>query len=118
MHTSKTRCRLPVSAYIANRNFACGAVMKRSIAPTLVISQTVSGQVSVVSEFERILAYQSAMAQARAMMKTGIIEEEELIKIETLMAKKYGFDFRDLLRDIDLIMLGSRGNMPYYEGGV
>ena len=71
-----------------------------------------------MADYARIVAYQSAMAQARAMRKRGLVSEEELQKIEELMAKKYGFDLGDIHRDMDLITLGSRGNMPYYEGGV
>ena len=82
------------------------------------ISQIVSGQVNSVTEHARVLAYQSAMAQARIMMNRGLISVAELLKIEESMAKKYGFDFGDIHRDMDLITLGSRGNMPYYEGGV
>ena len=51
-------------------------------------------------------------------MNRGLISVAELLKIEESMAKKYGFDFGDIHRDMDLITLGSRGNMPYYEGGV
>ena len=71
-----------------------------------------------MTEFERILAFQSAMAQARVLMKRGFISEEELLKIEESIAGKYGLPYGDLYRDLDLITLGSRGNMPYYEGGV
>ena len=84
----------------------------------LAISQTASSQVNIVTEFERILAYQSAMAQARTMMKRGLISEAGLLKIEESMAEKYGLAYGDIHRDMDLITLASGGNMPYYEGGV
>ena len=99
-------------------NIACGGMAKRNTARTPAISQTAFSRVIVVTEFERILAYQSAMAQARAMIKKMIITDGELLGIEALMAKKYGFTFGDIHRDLDLITLASRGNMPYYEGGV
>ena len=92
--------------------------MKRNIAPTVVISQIANRQGISMTECERTIAYQSAMAQARAMIKTGTITDEELLRIEAIVAKKYSFALGDLHRDIDLITLGSRGNMPYYEGGV
>lgn len=99
-------------------NFGCADMVKRNTVPTRAISQTVSDQVNSVTERERILAYQSAMVQVRAMRKRGLINDDELLKIEELFAKKYSFNFGDIYRDMDLITLGSRGNMPYYEGGV
>ena len=99
-------------------SFGCAGMAKRNTAPTRAILQTASGQVNIVTEFEKVLAYQSAMAQARVMRKAGLITDEELINIEESMAKKYGFETGDLHRDLDLITLASGGNMPYYEGGV
>lgn len=99
-------------------NFGCADMVKRNTVPMPAISQIDSGQVNILTEFQRILAYQSAMAQARAMRKRGLINDDELLKIEELFAKKYSFNFGDIHRDMDLINLVSRGNMPYYEGGV
>jgi len=91
---------------------------KRNTVPMPAISQTASIWVKIVTEFERLLAYQSAMAQARAMRKRSLISDNELGQIENRMAGKYGLAYGDLYRDLDLITLGSGGNMPYYEGGV
>jgi len=116
--TSRKRWRLPGFVPTAIMNSGCAEMVKRSTAPMLAISQTASSQVNIVTEFERILAYQSAMAQARTMMKRGLISEAGLLKIEESMAEKYGLAYGDIHRDMDLITLASGGNMPYYEGGV
>ena len=114
--TSRKRCHSPVFAPTAIMSFVCGAGMRRNTVPIPAISQIVSGQVSIVTEFARILAYQSAMAQARVLMNRGLLSVAGLLKIEESMAGKYGLPYGDLYRDMDLITLGSRGNMPYYEG--
>ena len=118
INISKKRCRSPVFVHTAIMSFGYAGLAKRNTVPTHAILQTASGQVNIVADPARILAYQSAMAQARAMRETGIISVDELLKIEALMAKKYGFELGDLHRDLDMITLGSRGKMPYYEGGV
>ena len=52
---------------------------------------------------DNILAYCSAMAQARRMLSHHLIPREEYVKIDTLMLHKYGLSLGSLFRDMRLI---------------
>ena len=53
---------------------------------------------------DNILAYCSAMAQARRMLSLRLITREEYGKIDTMMLQKYGLSLGSLFRDMTLIM--------------
>ena len=52
---------------------------------------------------DNILAYCSAMAQARRMLSLRLITKEEYGKIDTMMLHKYGLSLGSLFRDMTLI---------------
>ena len=52
---------------------------------------------------EEILAYCSAMAQARRMLSLHLITREEYGEIDTMMLHKYGLSLGSLFRDMRLI---------------
>ena len=52
---------------------------------------------------DNILAYCSAMAQARRMLFLRLITKEEYGKIDTMMLHKYGLSLGSLFRDMRLI---------------
>ena len=52
---------------------------------------------------DNILAYCSAMAQARRMLSLRLITKEEYGKIDTMMLHKYGLSLGSLFRDMRLI---------------
>ena len=52
---------------------------------------------------DNILAYCSAMAQARRMLFLRLITKEEYGKIDTMMLHKYGLSLGSLFRDMTLI---------------
>ncbi len=54
------------------------------------------------------IKYLNAMAQARNMMKQGLITEKEFIKIENKMAEKYSLSALSLYRVNDLIISNFR----------
>ena len=51
---------------------------------------------------DNILAYCSAMAQARRMLSLRLITKEEYGKIDTMMLHKYGLSLGSLFRDMTL----------------
>lgn len=65
--------------------------------------------------FMRILKYQSAMAQARRMLESGIIARDEYAIIDTTIAGKYGISSCSIFRENALIYSGDRGNMSHDE---
>ena len=40
-------------------------------------------------QFNRELGYESAMAVARAMLKSGIVDKKDYCKIDTMLQRKY-----------------------------
>ena len=60
-----------------------------------------------------ILSYCSAIAQAKRMVKLGIISLADYEKIDGVLLKKYNLSFSSLYRDRSLINLENRGNMPH-----
>ncbi|MCE5342801.1 MAG: hypothetical protein LLF96_04325 [Eubacteriales bacterium] len=52
---------------------------------------------------DQIIAYCSAMAQARRMLSLRLITKEEYGKIDTMMLNKYGLCLGSLFRDMSLI---------------
>lgn len=66
---------------------------------------------------KNLLAYQSAMAQASAMLRRGIIDERDYAEAEGIFARKYGINSGSLYREIDLINQEFRANMSHDERG-
>ena len=60
-----------------------------------------------------IIGYCSAIAQARRMLKMGIISMDDYEKIDHALLKKYKLPLSSLYRDIALINKENRGNMPH-----
>lgn len=64
-----------------------------------------------------VIRYQSALAQARAMLKKGVINREDYVAAEELFAEKYCINPGSIIREKDLINLTFRANMSHDEGG-
>lgn len=64
-----------------------------------------------MTDFQKVQAYQSVMAQARIMLKRGIIDESDFVSIENKLAEKYGLKIGSIYREIDLINVAFRANM-------
>lgn len=62
---------------------------------------------------KRLEAYYSSIQQARLMLKMGIIDDQDFIKMEDKMAKKYCIKICSLYRSNDLINRICRGNMTH-----
>lgn len=58
-----------------------------------------------------IQSYHSAMIQAKIMLESGIIDENDIVSIENRLAQKYGLNFGSLFRENDLINLEYRANI-------
>ena len=63
---------------------------------------------------EQVLAYTSAMAQARLMLDMRLISQAEYAKIDALMLEKYNLSPNSLYRDIRLITAAVRANMSHH----
>ena len=50
--------------------------------------------------FERLTAYKTAMSIADAMLRQGIISEDDYAEIDTIMTKKYGLSLDSIFRTI------------------
>lgn len=65
---------------------------------------------------EQVLAYCSAMAQARRMVNMLLISQAEYTKIDAMMLKKYNLSATSIYRDIRLITAAVRVNMSHHTG--
>ena len=65
--------------------------------------------------FAGVLAYKSAMAQARLMLSKGLITKDEYAIIDTMMAEKYDLSSCSVFRENGLLYRGVDGNMSHYE---
>ena len=63
----------------------------------------------------RLEQYLSSMIQAKQMLTSGIISEEDYAKIDTIIAKKYSLESCNLYRGINLLYKEARGNMSHHE---
>ena len=63
----------------------------------------------------RLEQYLSSMLQAKRMLTAGIIMTEDYVKIDTIIAEKYGLRSCNIYRGIDLLYSEIRGNMSHYE---
>jgi len=64
-----------------------------------------------MTDFQKVQAYQSAMTQAQIMLKSGIIDKDDIVSIEHKLAEKYGLEIGSIYREIDLITVSFRANM-------
>ena len=87
-----------------------------SIAATTATLPTVT-EVGVCAMNNRYRAnlesYLASMLQAKKMLSQGILTPEDYIKIDTIIAEKYGISSCSLYRGIDLIHRGFNGNMSH-----
>ncbi len=64
-----------------------------------------------MTDFQKVQAYLSAMAQAQIMLKNGIIGKDDIVSIEHKLAEKYGLKIGSIYREIDLINVTFGANM-------
>ena len=57
--------------------------------------------------------YLATMSIAKNLLKQGIISEEEYCQIDTKFKEQYAVSFSTLFTDINLIKLGSYGNIAH-----
>ena len=91
-------------------------ISTESIAATPVILPTViERSVSAMGEVYRskLESYLASMIQAKKMHSQGVISSDDYIKIDTIIAEKYGISSCSLYRGIDLIHRGFNGNMSH-----
>ena len=91
-------------------------IRAESIAAMSAILLTVTKRsVSAMDERYRtkLESYLASMTQAKKMLSHGIISSGDYIKIDTIIAEKYGISSCSLYRGIDLIHRGFNGNMSH-----
>ena len=87
-----------------------------SIAATPAILPTVTKRsVSAMDEGYRskLESYLASKMQAKKMLSKGVISSDDYIKIDTIIAEKYGISSCSLYRGIDLIHRDFNGNMSH-----
>ena len=90
---------------------APSAPIKGGIAPVPVMGKLVpERQASTVDR--DIIGYCSAIAQARRMLKLGIISLEDFEKIDHVLLKKYNMSISSLFRDKELLYKKKGDDMP------
>lgn len=93
----------------AVRNLPIIAVRKESIAHALAIRKEAVRMID--EQYSSLIAYKSAMSQAKLMHSKGIITSEEYEIIETKMCEKFGINSCSIFRDNEWINTLFRGNM-------
>ena len=91
-------------------------IRAESIAAMSAILLTVTKRsVSAMDERYRtkLESYLASMTQAKKMLSHGIISSGDYLKIDTIIAEKYGISSCSLYRGIDLIHRGFNGNMSH-----
>ena len=66
---------------------------------------------------DQTMRYLSAMAQARAMRRQGLIDGAEYSQIDQMMLQKYSLALSSLYRDKYLLTAEVRGTMSHCKGG-
>ena len=61
----------------------------------------------------KLESYLASMTQAKKMLSQGVISSDDYLKIDTIIAEKYGISSCSLYRGIDLIHRGFNGNMSH-----
>ena len=61
----------------------------------------------------KLESYLASMMQAKKMLSKGVISSDDYIKIDTIIAEKYGISSCSLYRGIDLIHRDFNGNMSH-----
>lgn len=49
--------------------------------------------------FQALLGYKSAMAQAKVLLRRGLITRKEYMHFDTMMTKKYGLSLVSIFRE-------------------
>ena len=91
-------------------------IRAESIAAMSAILLTVTKRsVSAMDEGYRskLESYLASMIQAKKMLSQGVISSDDYIKIDTIIAEKYGISSCSLYRGIDLIHRDFNGNMSH-----
>ena len=91
-------------------------IRAESIAAMFAILLTVTKRsVSAMDERYRtkLESYLASMIQAKKMLSQGVISSDDYIKIDTIIAEKYGISSCSLYRGIDLIHRDFNGNMSH-----
>jgi hypothetical protein len=65
-----------------------------------------------MSKEEAVLRYKASMSVFKKWAVEGLINEEELLAIDTKLAEKYGVSLSSIYRENDLLCTPIRANIP------
>jgi hypothetical protein len=65
-----------------------------------------------MSKEEAVLRYKASMSVFKKWASEGLISEEELLAIDTIIAEKYGVSSSSIYRENDLLCVPFRANIP------
>jgi uncharacterized tellurite resistance protein B-like protein len=65
-----------------------------------------------MSKQEAILRYKTSMTAFKKWAADGVISEEELSAIDTIIADKYGVSLSSIYRENELLCAENRANIP------
>ena len=63
--------------------------------------------------FDRVKGFRTSVAVVKGMLSNGLISENDYAVICTVLAKKHGLKSSTIFSEMDLIIVGNNGNIPY-----
>ena len=60
-----------------------------------------------------LVCYLSAIAQGHVLLSKGFITEQDYMRFEEKVRRKYNIPERSIFRDVSLLYSQIRGNMPH-----
>ena len=110
---------MSLCAPIAEKASITTVIVLANIAPGHAISSIArSKAVIAVDENRAIMCYTTAMQIVAGWLDHGLITEEDYLKIDTIMAEKFGVSARSIWRRNNLMFFRPGGNMPATKGGL
>lgn len=90
-----------------------------STAPGYAISSSAKFKAVIAVDENRVLmCYVTAMQVVMRWLDRGLITEKDYLKIDTIMAEKFGVSTRSIWRRNNLMFFRPSGNMPATKGGL
>ena len=105
------KCHTQRIVLAAGKKSICDVRMSGNIVLTTVTLLSVIRMAAAMADMMKLQSYQSAMAQAQIMLQQGIIDQKDIVLVESKLAEKYGLKSGSIYREIDLINVAFRANM-------
>ena len=63
--------------------------------------------------YDKVKGYRTSVAVVKEMVTNGLISEDDYAVICTVLAGKHGLKSCTIFSEMDLIIVGNNGNIPY-----